>query len=183
MEGGLKVSVRVDFFPELSDDALFALLKTRREQHPDRSTPNLLTGLLPERLIHAVSAEAAEKCGLHYRNANGRRRNSNIPERKTSCAGANEQDLSGFDEIRILAETIKSFDVVVTGSQGFAYAQSVSGGIPTREVNAETCESKKMQGLYLTGEILDIDGECGGWNLQFAWSTGYLAGKHAAEAL
>ena len=66
---------------------------------------------------------------------------------------------------------------------GFAAAQSVSGGIPTGEVSADTCESKKMQGLYLTGEILDIDGECGGWNLQFAWSTGYLAGKHAAEAL
>jgi predicted flavoprotein YhiN len=146
MEGGLKVSVRVDFFPELSDDALCALLRTRREQHPDRSTANLLTGLLPERLIHAVSTEAAEKSGK-------------------------------------LAETIKAFNVVVTGSQGFAYAQSVSGGIPTGEVSADTCESKKMQGLYLTGEILDIDGECGGWNLQFAWSTGYLAGKHAAEAL
>ena len=146
MEGGLKVSVRVDFFPELSDDAFCALLRTRREQHPDRSTANLLTGLLPERLIHAVSTEAAEKSGK-------------------------------------LAETIKAFNVVVTGSQGFAYAQSVSGGIPTGEVSADTCESKKMQGLYLTGEILDIDGECGGWNLQFAWSTGYLAGKHAAEAL
>ena len=146
MEGGLKVYVRVDFFPELSCDALCTLLKTRREQHPDRSTANLLTGLLPERLIHAVSSRAADKTDK-------------------------------------LAETIKAFDVVVTGSQGFAYAQSVSGGIPTREVNAETCESNKVQGLYLTGEILDIDGECGGWNLQFAWSTGYLAGKHAAEAL
>lgn len=183
LEGGLKVSVRVDFFPELSDDALCALLRTRRAQHPDRSTANLLTGLLPERLIHAVSTEAEEKSGFHDRTANGRHRNSNIPERETAYKGAKEQGLCGCDEIRILAETIKAFDVVVTGSQGFAYAQSVSGGIPTGEVSADTCESKKMQGLYLTGEILDIDGECGGWNLQFAWSTGYLAGKHAAEAL
>ena len=183
MEGNLKVTVRIDFFPELSADALCTLLTTRREQHPNRSTANLLTGLLPERLIYAVSAGAAEKIGSDSHKSRDRRKNIYDSNRETEAVWNKEKFLSGSDELIALAETIKAFEVVVTGSQGFAYAQSVSGGVPTGEVCAESCESKKLRGLYLTGEILDIDGECGGWNLQFAWSTGYLAGKHAAEAL
>ena len=67
----------------------------------------------------------------------------------------------------------------ITGN--FKQAQVTAGGIDTREVQAGTMESKLTEGLYFAGEILDVDGICGGYNLQWAWTTGYLSGKHEAE--
>ena len=56
-----------------------------------------------------------------------------------------------------------------------------TGGVPLTEIKGTTMESLKSSGLYLTGELLDVDGACGGYNLQWAWSSGYLAGVHAAK--
>ena len=71
--------------------------------------------------------------------------------------------------------------LTVTGTRSFEYAQVCAGGIDTAFVNAKTMESKKVPGLYFAGEILDVDGACGGYNLQWAWSSGYLAGYYAAN--
>ncbi len=65
----------------------------------------------------------------------------------------------------------------MTGYRGMEQAQVCSGGVDTQEVKAQTLESKKRKGLYFAGEILDVDGACGGYNLQWAWSSGFLAGK------
>ena len=62
-----------------------------------------------------------------------------------------------------------------------AGAQVASGGVDTDEIDPVSCASTRIQGLYICGEMLDIDGTCGGWNLQFAWSTGTLAGMAAGE--
>ena len=80
-----------------------------------------------------------------------------------------------------LSRKLKAFPLTVTGTAGEERAQVLSGGILTREVFPETCESRLVPGLYLTGEMLDIDGICGGFNLQFAWSTGSLAGRAAGK--
>ena len=69
----------------------------------------------------------------------------------------------------------------ISDTNGFDNAQVCAGGIPLAEVNETTMESRCVNGLYLAGEILDVDGECGGYNLQWAWSSGYLAGLHAAQ--
>jgi len=69
----------------------------------------------------------------------------------------------------------------VTGSKGFEDAQVTAGGIDVNEINSQTLESKLVSGLYFTGEVLDIDGLCGGYNLQWAWSSGYVAGKNASS--
>ena len=61
-------------------------------------------------------------------------------------------------------------------------AQVTKGGITLTEVNSNTMGSKLVKNLYITGELLDIDAKCGGYNLQWAWSSGYLAGKYAAES-
>lgn len=74
----------------------------------------------------------------------------------------------------------KKFAVTITGTNGFDQAQVSAGGVPFSEVNAHLA-SKKVPGLYLAGEILDIDGKCGGYNLHWAWASGYTAGKHAAQ--
>lgn len=75
---------------------------------------------------------------------------------------------------------LTDFRLPVTGPLAMAEAQAASGGIRTDEVDPETMESKLVPGLFITGEMLDVTGKCGGWNLQFAWSTGALAGKAAA---
>ena len=81
------------------------------------------------------------------------------------------------DQIRELKQL--SFDITATGHR--EAAQIMCGGIATAEVDPATMASRLIPGLYLTGELLDVDGDCGGWNLQFAWATGSLAGNAAAE--
>ena len=73
----------------------------------------------------------------------------------------------------------KKFVITITGTNSFDQAQVSAGGVPFSEVNAQLA-SKKVPGLYLAGEILDIDGKCGGYNLHWAWASGYTAGKQAA---
>ena len=80
-----------------------------------------------------------------------------------------------------LISLFKHFKVQIEDTNAFDQAQICAGGILTSEISAETMESNFVEGLYLTGELLDIDGICGGYNLQWAWSTGYIAGKYAAK--
>lgn len=79
-----------------------------------------------------------------------------------------------------LLTAIKEYPLSVTGGLSFAQAQVCSGGVSTEEVIARTMESKLASGLYIVGELLDVDGACGGYNLQWAWSSGAAAGMHAA---
>ena len=80
-----------------------------------------------------------------------------------------------------LEEEISSYPLKVTGYQSFEQAQVCSGGVDTTQVNARTLESTRNSGLYFAGELLDIDGKCGGYNLQWAWSSGYVAGVNASK--
>lgn len=75
-----------------------------------------------------------------------------------------------------LAKNIVAFDLNIIGTNSFDNAQVCSGGVPLSEINTNTMESKKVDGLFLTGEILDVDGDCGGYNLEWAWITGMIAG-------
>ena len=69
----------------------------------------------------------------------------------------------------------------LTGTEGFDKAQTCAGGVSTAEIHADTMESSIVSGLYFAGEVIDVDGICGGYNLQWAWSSGYVAGTHAAR--
>ena len=79
--------------------------------------------------------------------------------------------------IQKIAKTVKNYSIKIIGTLGFDYAQTTKGGIKTDDVSPDTYESKLQNGLYLTGEILDIDGECGGYNLTFAFVSGIVAAK------
>ena len=172
LEGGLRVAAVLDFLPEFSTEGLAGFLYSRKKMHPERGMGDLLVGLLPERLIFSITDRVKSEIERAV-----------LSEDIDDDHGNDQTGITDRNEIRILAEVIKEFKTEITGSAGFANAQCVTGGISTDEVDPSSCESKKTGGLYLTGEMLDIDGACGGWNLQFAWSTGYLAGMHAAEAL
>ena len=82
-------------------------------------------------------------------------------------------------EINEVVRSVKSFDAALTEPMGMDSAQVTAGGILTRDFDATTMESRIVPGLYACGEVLDIDGDCGGYNLQWAWSSGRLAGTHA----
>ena len=81
----------------------------------------------------------------------------------------------------MLVRCLKAFSVTLTGLRDFNEAIITRGGISLKEVNPSTMESKLVPGLYFAGEVLDLDAFTGGFNLQIAWSTGYLAGLCAAE--
>ena len=99
---------------------------------------------------------------------------------KTLCraCGLGQQPLAGVpDEVlAALAKKIKNFALPVTGVSGFESAQVTAGGVRTAEFRADTLESRLAPGVFACGEVLDIDGDCGGYNLQWAWSSGYVAG-------
>ena len=81
----------------------------------------------------------------------------------------------------LYARKIREFPLEVQDGMSFSQAQVCSGGVDTSQVNSQTMESKLCRGLYFAGELLDIDGTCGGYNLQWAWSSGAVAGKNAAK--
>lgn len=93
---------------------------------------------------------------------------------------ANASSLSE-EAIETLANLLTSWSFKVTGNKGWGQAQVTAGGVNTSQVDSHTMESKLVEGLYIVGELLDVDGDCGGFNLQWAWSSGYLAGINASK--
>lgn len=86
-----------------------------------------------------------------------------------------------MEEKYLLGTNLTNFTLDITGTNSFEQAQTVTGGIPLTEINTNTMESIYNKGLYITGELIDIDGDCGGYNLTNAWITGYLAGKGSSN--
>ena len=145
-----KVRVQIDCLPSVKEETLYALLE---KKIPEESITDALTGIIPKKMIPVI----LELCQI----------------KKASARPDTEK-------LQEVCRTIKQLSVTVTGTRSFDQAQVCAGGVSTGEVNPATMESKICHGLYLTGELLDIDGICGGYNLQWAWSTGYVAGIHSA---
>ena len=87
------------------------------------------------------------------------------------------------EELERLGATIREFKIPVKETNSFEQAQICTGGVDTAEIEAETMQSKRVPGLYIVGELLEVDGICGGYNLQWAWSSGYAAGCHVAAGI
>ena len=96
---------------------------------------------------------------------------------RSGCAIAELADA----ELEQVARTVKGFEVPLTEPMGMDCAQVTAGGIVTEEFEPQTMESRLVPGLYACGEVLDVDGDCGGYNLQWAWSSGRLAGASAGR--
>jgi len=150
--------VRLDLFPALDDTALDARLLGLLAGHPRQRMHNLLGELLPERLIPILLglAEIAPEMAGGQLPAASRRR---------------------------LRGLLKGLPLRVTGQRGFKEAIVTAGGVETHEVDPRTLGSRRVRGLYLAGEVLDIDADTGGFNLQAAFSTGWVAGHTAARAV
>ena len=87
------------------------------------------------------------------------------------------------DNRRALVRTLTALPLPVTADRGYEFAEVTAGGVPLSEVHLSTMESRVCPGLHLAGEILDVDGRIGGYNFQWAWCTGRLAGLGAAKSL
>ena len=147
----------LDFMPDFTKEQTNAFLRARAKTRPDKSAEMFLIGLFHKKL-----------CDLWIRL-------SEIPRQRK--AGELTED-----EIARLTDLIKEFRVRVRETNPYDKAQVCCGGVDTREVNPETLESVYVPGVYFAGEILDVDGMCGGYNLTFAWASGYVAGKAASGA-
>lgn len=148
--------ILIDIFPQKTFEDVIDMLNTRFNNQPEKPLDFSFIGLLNKRLINVVLREAKiedihKPCGK-----------TTIEERKN------------------IAEILKQWKMDITGTQSWSEAQVTAGGIDVSDVNPKTMESKLIPGLYFSGEILDIDGDCGGFNLQWAWSSGHTAGTHAS---
>lgn len=135
-----------------SEDDLLALLLQRQTALPALPAEELLTGMIHNRLGKVVL-----KCS-----------GTELPLTLAEITEA---------QLRKIIHTLQYFPMTVTGVMGLEQAQVTAGGIRTSEFRPDTLESRLHSGLFATGEVLDIDGDCGGYNLQWAWSSGRLAGK------
>lgn len=156
LDAGQKVTAVLDFCPDLGWKEVMAEMRRRKQHAGSRTMEDLFTGWLHKKVAQLF---------LKLADLPGKRPLSTLTEA----------------EIRTLTQYIKEFQTVVTGSNSFEQAQICCGGVDVREISPVTLESKKQKGLYLIGELLDVDGICGGYNLQWAWSTGALAGRHAGK--
>ena len=110
---------------------------------------------------------------------------SELPERLANAIAPDATPIARLprDERRRLVRALTEMPLPVTGDRGFDYAEVTAGGVPLSEIDAATMASRRCQGLFLCGEILDVDGKIGGYNFQWAWASGRLAGIHSAAGL
>ena len=147
-----KWSCHLDFLPDMPQDELLKALQQRAST--DLPTEELFTGILHNRLGRILTQTVGLRNGIK------------IAHLRT-------------DELEQAAAIAKDLEVNVTEPLGMDHAQVTAGGVSTDEFDPTTLESKKAPGLFACGEVLDIDGDCGGYNLQWAWSSGRLAGRCA----
>ncbi len=151
-----KCHVCIDLIPSMSEEDICLALKNLASHDPKRKSENLLTGLLPKKI-----GQGLIKC-LYIKN-------------DCPVCEIKEEDFTR------LSGLIKNFKVYISSYKGFENAQITRGGADISEFCNETLESLKIKGLYCAGEVLDVDGACGGFNLQWAWSSGICAGISAAK--
>ena len=150
--GGPGLCVSLDLFPEETEETLLSDLRQRRSAFAARPANELLVGAVQNRLGLMLCRAAGISGGL--------------------AAAALDDGL-----LTVLARRLKDFRFPVSGVGGFDAAQVTAGGIATADFDPETLQSRLVPGLYACGEVLDIDGDCGGFNLQWAWASGLLAGE------
>lgn len=155
LRAGRKVYVKVDLFPDIGKPDLLKMLARRRGFLSSRTAGEFLNGVVHGKL----AAFYVKRWGVD----------------KELFAG----DLS-FGDLEVLADLLKAFYLPIKGVKGFSDAQVTAGGVRTNEVDRRTMESRLVPGLFFAGEVLDVDGSCGGRNLQWAWSSGYRAGISAS---
>ncbi|MGB4438034.1 MAG: NAD(P)/FAD-dependent oxidoreductase [Sedimentibacter sp.] len=156
MNKGERVFISVDMFPNSTKAMLYEVLRDRFAKVSYKGIEDGLVGFINKKLIPVVLAEAG------------------FDKLDKECGKLSKK------EIYKIIDILKEWKFEVTGHNTWQQAQSTAGGVTLSEINPNTLESTKVKGLYFAGEILDVDGDCGGFNLQWAWSSGYSAGHFSS---
>lgn len=156
LDEGKEVELHIDLKPALSEEKLDARIQRDFTQYSKKQLANGMKDLLPQRLIPVV-------CDMAY-----------LDEEKFI------NQISREERHRLLA-ALKNFCMPITSTRPLAEAIVTAGGVSVKEINPKTMESKLIRGLYFAGEVMDVDGYTGGYNLQAAFSSGHAAGMAAAE--
>ena len=147
LNNNAKVEVKINFLPFTNTPE--DLLK---DLNNNNSINDILEGILNNKLVTVILNKSSINKNKKY------------------------NELSSKEK-EILIENLTNFTVEVIGTNSYEECQICSGGVPLSEINTKTMESKIINNLHIVGELLDVDGDCGGYNLTFAWITGLLAGK------
>jgi predicted Rossmann fold flavoprotein len=157
LKAGQEPYLKITIMDIMSKDDLRTFFKKRWQISSSKPLDFSLVGLLNKRLIPVVLMEAG-----------------------INDTGQPVASLSAKEQERII-DILTDWRFKIRGTRSWPSAQVTAGGVDTREINQDTMESKLVEGLFFAGEIIDIDGQCGGFNLQWAWSSGYIAGQSAAQ--
>ena len=141
--------IKINFLPFIDEDKFFVFMDNRSRKMKNRTVMELLEGVLNYKLISVI---LKKEQNLIWDECNNKER-------------------------EFIKKNLLSYMVEVVDTKSFNYSQVTLGGVSLLEVNLETMESKKVKDLYITGELLDITGDCGGYNLTIAWITGLIAGE------
>lgn len=141
--------IKINFLPFIDEDEFFVFMDNRSRKMKNRTVMELLEGVLNYKLISVI---LKKEQNLIWDECNNKER-------------------------EFIKKNLLSYMVEVVDTKSFDYSQVTLGGVSLLEVNLETMESKKVKDLYITGELLDITGDCGGYNLTIAWITGLIAGE------
>lgn len=155
---GKKCFINIDMFPDYTYEDVIDILEARLTHSPNKTIEEFLIGLINKKLISVIL------------------KLSGIKDMTLKASRISQASLAE------IAKLLKGWEIPVSGTRSWEHAQVTAGGVDTREIDEETLESRKISGLYFAGEIMDVDGICGGYNLQWAWSSGYIAGKNAANS-
>lgn len=147
----------INWAPGQTPESIDALLNERREMNPARVLMNKPLSI-PERLARSLCGQAG-------------------------VVDSGRADHLPREKRKALATAVARMGLPVTGDRGYNFAEVTAGGVPLSEVRLDTMESRVCPGLHLAGEVLDVDGRIGGYNFQWAWASGHLAGAAAAKAL
>jgi predicted Rossmann fold flavoprotein len=152
--GNVPVDMKIDSLPSMNEEQVFQLLNTTVKEDPKKQVNNSLKGIVPERWLFFLF----DRAGIEQ-----------------SDIGAT----MSADKLRALAKLLKAFTMTVNGSQPMEKAFVTGGGVSVKEIVPKTMASRKKNGLYFCGEILDIHGYTGGYNITSALVTGRIAGMNA----
>lgn len=153
--GELPLKISINIFPEKNEEQLYRMISDLIASFPKKSILNGFQGFLPEKLLKVIF-----------------NKNSSIIDKKMVELDKND--------LNYLIESFKRFKINVIGTKSINEAIVTGGGVSLKEINPKTLESKIVKGLFIVGELLDIDAFTGGYNMQAAFSTGFVAGKAAS---
>ncbi|MDD3341619.1 MAG: aminoacetone oxidase family FAD-binding enzyme [Bacilli bacterium] len=156
LEKGQDISLTINFLPFLPSAEIVSYLEDRNKKVKERTLEQLLEPLVHYKLVRIILKECHLPLAKHFE----------------ECTEKEKQKLGNC---------LSTFPLKVIGTESFDKAQVCVGGVPMDEVNPSTLESLRTKNLYIIGELLDVNGKCGGYNLSHAWITGMLAGKKIGE--